>query len=276
MSKMLEALRQMEGGLRTASSADAAKTEGEERSVSHTESWSPQTVVYRRDPPRGDSPQELLSQLTPEAPMSALERDVIENMQCVEIRQQILQLTEKIEKAAAGEPAALSLHACSGEDGSASLVLQLAMALAGRCRSPVIVVDADTQGQELTHALQARGESGLIEIFNGVHRWRQVTRPLALPGVELLPAGRGVLASEGTGTMRLGRLVERMRSESPFVLVYGGGNAGQFMQFQPSNFLASYLVLQLGQSTPQAARTAIDKLHSSEFQISGCVIAGAA
>lgn len=276
MSKMLDALRLLEQAPRAARKPDAVNTVDRAPADLTTMPRSPQRVVSRRDYRSVDPPHDFPQQCTTEVAMTTLERDVIENMQQMQVRQQVLELAGKIEKAADGKSAAMSFHACSCEDSSFSLVLQLAMALAGRCRSTVMVVDADTQTQELSDALQARGESGLTEVLNGAHAWRQVTRSLALPGVALLPAGRGVLAAEGAGTMRLGRLVQLLRDASPFVLVYGGANAGQFMQLRPSNFLESYLMLQLGKSTPSAARIAIDKLQSSEFQISGCVLAGVA
>ncbi|MAR10303.1 MAG: hypothetical protein CL681_10045 [Blastopirellula sp.] len=280
MSKMLEALCQIRGQGKALPPMGPSGVPGSLLAAVDAGTQMADPRGQRDEVTAGKSPEDTpSSQREPQhasLAMSPLERDVMHAMQSDRTQRQMLQLTAAIDQAAAGDSAAVSFHTCAGEEASPTLLLQTALAFAKQKRTNVVVVDADTHRQELTQGLGADGQSGLIEIFNGVQRWREVIRPLALTGVAFLPAGRGVLGKEGSGTLRLGRLIDRMRSEIPLILVYAGSDAGHFMQFQPSSFRASYLVLQLGQTTPQAAQSAIDTLQSSEFQVSGCVVAGAA
>lgn len=173
------------------------------------------------------------------------------------------------------EPSALLFAAASaGPDKTPSvLVKSLAAVLAGQVRGDVLAVDLDLRRPTLADEFHIQAERGLADVLLETAAWQDVVRPSGVEGLSVLP-GRESPAADATafGSLRPARLLDQLRRHYRLVLLDAGALRPQDLAPWTRSCEATYLVLNLGQTSRRAARQAVRTFERAGGRVLGSVL----
>jgi Mrp family chromosome partitioning ATPase len=171
-------------------------------------------------------------------------------------------------------PGAARVLLCAGTGptvGATSVVLNLAVCLAGPGDRRVLVVDANLSRPTVAERLGLRGRPGLAEVLAGTESLDRALQETGLANLTALTAGRASRErSGGAGREAFRPVLRQLRDRFDVVLIDGGADAAAL----PGPCDAVYLVVpQTAADTPATADLARALLRQG-VPLRGCILTG--
>ena len=161
----------------------------------------------------------------------------------------------------------------------ATMVAHLTRALVGVAPGEVLAIDADfdAHGLELS-AIDSPVQSnnaGLTDLLRGTKTVPQVIAQTQTDGLVIIPSGGGTAVPPVTIEATIAPVFDYCRRHFPFVVVdVGAWNAPATLPLA-QHCDAAYIVIQLGITSREEARRAINQLQRSGVRVVGSVLTGA-
>lgn len=177
----------------------------------------------------------------------------------------------------AGGNGRMSLMITSADVGEGKTVtcLNLAMVLAARQDSKVIVIDCDFRKRQVSRMLDCRPGPGFAEILQGSVKVGEATQASVYPNLSIIPAGhtQGQNAGEMLLQMDVEEVIRGLRHKYEYVL----------LDTPPINLVAdaaaigpavdqALLVVRMHKTRREAVQNAIKALEATNIKIGGMVL----
>ncbi len=153
------------------------------------------------------------------------------------------------------------------------LLVPLAMSLAQRVESDLLLIDANLRRPALAGRLGVEASLGLTDVLTGSARWQDAVRRTVVPGVDLLPAVPfSTPAGPSPDRLHLERLLSEAGGRYRLVLVHATS-----LEYPEAAPLACqcdgvYLVVRLHATMRRAAVEAASLLRRNGANLLGCVV----
>ena len=131
---------------------------------------------------------------------------------------------------------------------------------------------AISPGVRSRRCFEAEQRPGLVEVLNSSALWRQSVVATGIEGLQLLPAGRGILSRNSSDTRRLGSLLDELKQGYLYVLLYFGPASLRLAESFSRHCDGSYFLLHLGESDRVDVAKAVDRFAAIGSQVNGCVV----
>jgi Mrp family chromosome partitioning ATPase len=139
-------------------------------------------------------------------------------------RSALLQTLGKLDVLARDASLILVVTSAEDEASSATVALQLAALVARDRDSRVLLVDANFDHPDLTGALNAQKDVGLLDVLAGQSDFETAVRPTKLPRLSFIGMGRPDLRDEAGSTRQgWGNFIEQCRKGQNTIIVHAGG-----------------------------------------------------
>ena len=149
---------------------------------------------------------------------------------------------------------------------------------------PILLIDGAFPGRTISERFGADGE-GLIEVAKSVNssdvnsrdndEWESVLRLTDQEGMHLLPAGGGVVANGSELVDRhdeLSSLFEIWKHRYGRIVVDGGSTDSPIAGTLSRACDATFLLVELGQDSSDAARQSVESLQQAGGRVLGCIV----
>jgi protein-tyrosine kinase len=172
-------------------------------------------------------------------------------------------------------PRTIMVTSGAPREGKSVLAANLALTLHEMEEREVLLVDANLRYPELAGLFGARPSPGLAEVIesDGVSLDAAIV-PTGIPGLKLLPAGAGGVASaRQLQPDVLKRILDKLRDRFAFVIVDTPATCDYADAVLMSNDVDGVLVVvKVGGGRRKATRTAVDALEGSKARLLGTVV----
>ncbi len=170
-------------------------------------------------------------------------------------------------------PATVLFTSPGDGEGKTTTLAPLSAAMADQMPEEILVVDANFRNPTLAGLLGIETDSGLVDVLTGVAKWQDIVRKTSVDHLSVLPGGR-FPSADGTppGGLDLAPLLTEFRRN--FRLVAFDAASLSHPEVAPMSrfFDATYLVLELGDTSQHMARQAVRILDQCGGRLLGCVL----
>lgn len=183
------------------------------------------------------------------------------------------ELAERVLHAMPPAPASILFTSPDSNSLAIDLLVPLAMSLAQRVDSDLLLIDANLRRPALAARLGVEASRGLSDVLSGSVAWQDAVRRTVMPGVDLLPAVPfSTPAGSSPDRLHLERLLSETGERYPLVLVHA--SSLEYPEAAPLALQSGgvYLVVRLHATMRRAAVEAASLLRRSGANLIGCVV----
>ncbi len=161
------------------------------------------------------------------------------------------------------------------EGNDSAIVAELGRAFVGFVPGEVLLVDAKTQGSGWGGQLGCERGAGAEELFLGMKPLGEVVRPTTWAGLKAVPAGSHRHDIQLARSAEIEQVLLRCRESYGLVLLDLGFLDAAHVVPIARRCDATYLVVRLGETERQHARTALARLQYAGVPALGCLLSAA-
>jgi Mrp family chromosome partitioning ATPase len=167
---------------------------------------------------------------------------------------------------------ALMLVGADAGDHGALVAAHLGAAMAARRAGGVLLIDANSATRDLTAGLGLTGRSGVAEILSDTNDGDlTAVYPAASLDVSVLPAGRNVALGAADLDARVSVLIRELGRQQRWIIVHGGAAESTLTRAFGRSCDGVYLLVRIGQTTPEEARQTLESLQNAGALVLGCI-----
>lgn len=148
---------------------------------------------------------------------------------------------------------------------------RVASAIAARNIGNVLLIDADVEGQRLTHASGLAGQGGFLECINRSQDWRKKVVSRNESSFGFLPVGDCAMDRWNAKQLLINSVAE-MKQDYQFVCVSAGSAHSAHAKLWYDLCEGSYLVVSLKSSNETFAKSSVRELQTGGARLLGCVV----
>ncbi len=183
------------------------------------------------------------------------------------------ELAERVLHAMPPAPTTILFTSPDSNSLGINLLVPLAMSLAQRIDSNLLLIDANLRRPALAARLGVEASRGLSDVLSGSVVWQDAVRRTVMPGVDLLPAVPfSTPAGPSPDRLHLERLLSETAERYPLALIHA--SSLEYPEAAPLALQSGgvYLVVRLHATMRRAAVEAASLLRRSGANLIGCVV----
>jgi Mrp family chromosome partitioning ATPase len=205
--------------------------------------------------------------------MAPLEERILGNAAGSALTRQVGNLATAVEAEFAGATsAALLFVGADVGDHGALVAAHLGAALAAQRGGGVLLIDANSATRALSLGFGLNGRAGFTELLTDVCEGEpNAVYRSAVPDVSVLPAGRNVVLGAADLDARVSVLIRELGRQQRWILVHAGAAESSLTQAFCRFCDGVYLLVRLGQTTPEEAQRTLESLQNAGGRILGCI-----
>jgi len=234
--------------------------------------WSPGSGETTEKLPQKESLEavEPQSNLDEEATVEDPQRSASDSIAIGQLVDNLLQRSPSVASAL------MLIVSPQADEHVADTTFSVAKAFADRGLGKILLVDADLENRKLTHQLEQCDSDGVINLVNGEHDLVSLDKIVVSSEVEdldFLPVGTGVLSRRKVSISKMAVISKKLKAEYSYVFLSGGSASGPLCQTWCSQTDSTYMLVSLGVTEMDQAKTAVAEMRSYGARLLGCIVA---